>query len=123
MQGELPAPMRRQVRRALSRLPATARHCEATLAQFWPQVARRFVQQGRLPSNLALTPPANWERLWGPGGRISSGLRSFPVRAGAPRPRWIKVAPLPVHAGVTTDDIQRFLSTLAIEDPHELEIL
>ena len=86
------------------------------LKQVLGEGADAFTKSGRLPSNLPLTIPEGWEKLWAPEARLSAGLRYFNTSRTCPQSHWAKVAPLPVHRDISQNVIAETLSTLNLEE-------
>ena len=124
MQGELPQPHRRQVARALDSIDQLVANRLDILNDISTKWTMRVEASRRLPSNLPLRVPQEWQRIWGTGGGVSSGLRSFNESRSCPDTRWVKVAPLPVHADIGRRQLTDILSGLDIKDSaNELEIV
>jgi putative PLP-dependent aminotransferase (TIGR04422 family) len=123
-QGGLVAPLRGQVLRQLEALPALVDDRCAVLQALFPEQARGFVASGRLPSNVPLKVPVSWERLWGGGAPIATGLRMFGPQRCCPGDALVRVAPLPVHADVSEAELRGLLRVLAPEaGQDELEVV
>lgn len=123
-QGGLVAPLRGQVLRQLESLPALVDERRAVLDAVFPAQARDYMASGRLPSNVPLKVPAAWERLWGVGAPVTTGLRMFGPRRCCPGDALVRVAPLPVHADMSEAELRRLLRVLAPEEgQYELEVV
>jgi len=116
LQGELAAPLRRQVSRALGTIDALVEDRLNLLKSISPSLAVTFQQSGRLPSNLPLHPPRGHEQLWNSSGPFTSGLRGFNASRSYPDSRWERVAPLPVHVDVNQSDLVNLLQPLNMDD-------
>jgi putative PLP-dependent aminotransferase (TIGR04422 family) len=124
LQGELLAPLRRQVLQRLNGLQQLAEDRLVVLRDMSPSLALSLERSGRLPSNLPLRVPPEWRRVWDAAGPVSSGLRSFNVARTGPDSRWVRVAPLPVHADVSRDHLRDMLHRLNLKDDfHEFAIV
>lgn len=115
LEGELVEPLRRQVLRRLGAIDAMVEERLSLLAYLSPDLRLSFERDGLLPSNLPLSLPADWERVWGSSGPVSSGLRSFNAARSSPGGRWVRVAPLPVHIDVSTSQVQAFFQLLNLK--------
>jgi putative PLP-dependent aminotransferase (TIGR04422 family) len=109
--GVSPAPLR-QILRALAVVDAVVEGRLALLGHLSAELRAAAERSGRLPANLPLRPPAEWARVWGPDGVASAGLRHFNAARCAPHAEWVRVAPLPVHVGVSIADIDHIRLTL-----------
>lgn len=124
LQGELPAPLRRQVSRALENIDALIQDRLNLLKFISPSIAETFQKSGRLPSNLPLHPPRCHSQLWNSSGPFTSELRRFNASRNYPDSRWELVAPLPVHVDVSKSDLVNLLKPLNMDDFfNELKIL
>ncbi len=101
IQGGLVRPLRRQVSRKLMILETLVDGRLQLLRSIAPSLALMFERSGRLPSNLAMKIPSQWERTWGSGGQATAGLRFFNIGRSVPQSHWVQVAPLPVHIDVS----------------------
>jgi putative PLP-dependent aminotransferase (TIGR04422 family) len=124
IQGGVVTPLRRQVSRKLMTLEALVDERLRLLRSIAPTMALVFERSGRLPSNLAMKIPSQWERVWGPGGKATAGLRFFNIGRSYPRSHWEKVAPLPVHIDVSRPMLHHLLEKLEIRgDNLELHLV
>jgi putative PLP-dependent aminotransferase (TIGR04422 family) len=124
LQGELVAPLRRQVHRLLEQIHAVAEDRLSLLRNISFDLSQAFERSGRLPSNLPVAVPPQWQLVWGSDGIVSSGLRFFNASRANPGVKWVRVAPLPVHLDISSSNFQQMLSCLNLKDrPHELQII
>jgi putative PLP-dependent aminotransferase (TIGR04422 family) len=114
MQGELWAPLRRQVLRRVRTLDALAKERAEVLADVAPELIDNYLASGRLPSNLPMKIPRQWENVWGQNCAVTSGLRSFNQARTNPSTMWTKVAPLPVHVDLSVAELRRLLQAMGL---------
>ena len=115
LQGELVMPLRRQALRRLEAIYQVVDERLSLLRHISPDLSHAYERTGRLPSNLPMRLPSEWQHVWGPSGPVSSGLRSFNASRNSPDTRWIRVAPLPVHMDVSRVDLQELFQRLNLE--------
>lgn len=115
LQGELIEPLRRQVLRRLDAIYPVVEERLSLLSYISSDLRLTFERSGRLPSNLPMNLPSEWERVWAPSGPVSSGLRSFNCARKSPETRWVRVAPLPVHLDVSRYHLQELFQRLNIK--------
>ena len=112
LQGGLPSFMLRQIQRRLDAIEQLVDERQAMLRGLSADLLAGLERAGRLPSNLPMTLPRQWQAVWRPDGLCSAGLRSFNVGRTAPAGTWAKVAPLPVHADISAETIRTILRQL-----------
>lgn len=115
LQGELIVPLRRQALRRLDAIYQVAEERLSLLRHVSLDVSQSYERTGRLPSNLPMRLPSEWQHVWGSSGPVSSGLRSFNVARTSPATNWVRVAPLPVHMDVSRVHLQEIFKRLNLK--------
>lgn len=115
MQGELIMPLRRQALRRLGAIYQVVEERLSLLRNISPDLSQSYERTGRLPSNLPMRVPSEWQQVWGSSELVSSGLRSFNVARSNPDANWVRVAPLPVHMDVSNLDLQNIFQRLNLK--------
>lgn len=115
LQGELVMPLRRQVLRRLETIHQVVGERLSLLKHISPHLSQSYERAGRLPSNLPMRLPNDWQHVWGSAGSVSSGLRSFNVARTSPNTNFVQVAPLPVHMDVSHLHLQKIFHSLNLK--------
>ncbi|NML86972.1 MAG: putative PLP-dependent aminotransferase [Polaromonas sp.] len=115
LQGELVMPLRRQALRRLKAIYQVTEERLSLLRHISLDLSRSYERTGRLPSNLPMRLPSEWQHVWGPSGLVSAGLRSFNVARTSPDTNWVRVAPLPVHMDVSRVHLQKIFQHLNLK--------
>ena len=115
LQGELVMPLRRQVLRRLEAIHQVVGDRLSLLKYISPDFSQSYERTGRLPSNLPMRLPTDWQHVWGAAGPVSSGLRSFNVARTSPTANFVRVAPLPVHMDVLHMHLQKIFHSLNLK--------
>lgn len=112
LQGELVMPLRRQALRRLQAINQVVDERLTLLKHISLGLSQSCERVGRLPSNLPIRVPTEWQHVWGPTGPVSSGIRSFNIARTYPDMCWLKVAPLPVHMDISHNQLQELSQRL-----------
>lgn len=100
MNGGLPEFALRQIQARLAHIPAIAQRRELLLDMVRSKKIDFRMDEGRLPSNIPLSPPSNAGNWWGPERVFSAGMRTMNLAHDFSTNTWSRVAPLPVHQDV-----------------------
>jgi putative PLP-dependent aminotransferase (TIGR04422 family) len=121
LSGGLVEPLRRQIFRRIGELNRVVDERLNSLEVISVMLRLHCEKRGRLPSNLPMCIPTGWERVWGAGKLITSGLRSFNSNMRSPSVAWTKVAPLPVHLQMRSEDLLEIFSLAGVSSDWALQ--
>lgn len=105
LSGRLPSFLLSQIIYELDRIETrTKRYCQ-NLLDISPELYDCFLSLGRLPSNIPLDPNDEIKRHWGHNSLFSAGIRNFNSNRLAPKEKWKKVLPFPIHTRLSDRDL------------------